>query len=78
MSDELWYPYRIRIPDQAELEDSYRELLDDGYNVVAISSSSDRMYYLYVINDDEIDGIARILEDNDIEHEIQEWDMEPE
>ena len=78
MSDDLWYPYRISIPDQAELEDAYRDLLTDGYNVIALMSSSDKLYYLYVMNEEEIDGIARILEDNDIDHEIQEWDMEPE
>lgn len=78
MSEELWYPYRILIPDQAELEDVYRDLLTSGYNVIALMSSADKMYYLYVSNEEEIDGIARILEDNDVNHEIQEWDMEPE
>lgn len=78
MSDDLWYPYRISIPDQSELEDAYRDLLMDGYNVIALMSSSDKLYYLYVMNEEEIDGIARILEDADIDHEIQEWDMEPE
>ena len=78
MSDELWYPYRILIPDQEELEDAYRDLLTSGYNVIALMSPADKMYYLYVTNEEEIDGIARILEDNDINHEIQEWDMEPE
>ena len=78
MSEDIWYPYRISIPDQSELEDAYRDLLTDGYNVIALMSSSDKLYYLYVMNEEEIDGIARILEDADIDQEIQEWDMEPE
>lgn len=78
MSDEYWYPYRISIPEQDVLEDVYRCLLEEGYNVTAIRSPSDKRYYLYVVNEEDINAIARILEDDDVDYEIHEWDMEPE
>lgn len=78
MSDEIWYPYRILILDQEEMEDTYRRLLESDYGVVALRSPTDRLYYLYVMDAEEIDGIVRLMEDEDVDYDLQEWDMGPE
>ncbi len=77
MNDDTWYPYRILIPDHDSFEDVYNGLVNGGYDVYA-KPSSDKIWYLYILNADDIDGIVRSIEDEDIEYELQEWDMEPE